>query len=335
MKARFDCQMPFSYAHGGGAIQILQTRAALIAAGVECGFLEWWNEDQPADIIHFFGRPAEFYTYHARLAGRRFVISELLTGQGSWKPLRRLPNRTLAAISRATGRRLGSRLGWGAYRLADAILALTPWEARLLVELYDAPAERIHVVPNGVEREFLDAPSVPAGAREDFLVCTATITERKRTVELAEAAHAAGIPLTIIGKPYSEADPYYLRFREVVAAARGSVRYAGPISSRAELAALYARARGFVLLSTMESLSLSALEAAACGCPLLLSDLPWARCTFGGKASYAPIAGTTETAGALRRFHASAPELPRPDRPLSWNDIGLQIRGIYQEILKG
>ena len=39
----------------------------------------------------------------------------------------------------------------------------------------------------------------------------------------------------------------------------------------------YREARGFVLLSAMESLSLSALEAAACECPLFLSDLPWAR----------------------------------------------------------
>ena len=38
----------------------------------------------------------------------------------------------------------------------------------------------------------------------------------------------------------------------------------------------------------MESLSLSALEAAACGCPVLLSDLPWARTVFGQSALVLP-----------------------------------------------
>src|ERR1019366_1317890 len=137
--------------------------------------------------------------------------------------------------------------------------------------LYGTPPGNIHVVPNGVEDAFLNTQPAQRGP---WLVCTATITERKRVLELAEAA----------------------------------VRYEGPIQDREKLAQVYREARGFVLLSAMESLSLSALEAAACECPLLLSDLPWARSTFGGHASYCPVSSSTaETAAYLRQFYDAAP----------------------------
>jgi hypothetical protein len=82
----------------------------------------------------------------------------------------------------------------------------------------------------------------------------------------------------------------------------------------------------------MESLSLSALEAAASGCPLLLSDLPWARCTFGAHASYCPIAPARKTAGFLRRFYEKAPFLPLPDQPLRWHNVAHQLTGVYRSL---
>lgn len=53
----------------------------------------------------------------------------------------------------------------------------------------------------------------------------------------------------------------------------GILRNESPIQDRAHLAQVYSEARGFVLLNAMKILSLSALEAAACECPLLLSRL--------------------------------------------------------------
>jgi glycosyltransferase involved in cell wall biosynthesis len=53
---------------------------------------------------------------------------------------------------------------------------------------FDASPEKIFVVPNGVEEVFFQAAAAP---RDRWLVCTATITERKRVLELAQAAIAA------------------------------------------------------------------------------------------------------------------------------------------------
>jgi hypothetical protein len=87
------------------------------------------------------------------------------------------------------------------------------------------------------------------------------------------------------------------------------------------------------LLSDKESLSLSALEAAACECPLLLSDLPWAIDTFGVNAQYCPIAGTPETARKLREFYDRAPQLKIAPKPASWHQIGARFKDLYEGLL--
>jgi glycosyltransferase involved in cell wall biosynthesis len=331
VKVLLDCPVPFSLAHGGAQIQIEQTRAALATIGVEVDYLRWWDDTQRADVIHHFGRLAPALIKLAQQKGTRVVISELLTAQGSRGPAEFAVRQTaMNVLDALSGGRLGSRLGWDSYRQADACVALTPWEAQLMRRMFHAPAERVHVVPNGVEEIFFQAPLATRGP---WLVCTATITERKRVVELTSAAIAARTPLWIIGKPYAETDPYYRRFLDLVRQAPETIRFDGPISDRAALARIYREARGFVLLSTMESLSLSALEAAACECPLLLSDLPWARTTFADSASYCPAtASMGATAGAVRAFHDAAPRLPPPPKPLTWIDVARQLRTIYEAI---
>jgi glycosyltransferase involved in cell wall biosynthesis len=221
---------------------------------------------------------------------------------------------------------------WQSYRWVDACVALTKFEAGLMQELFDAPPERVHVIPNGVEDVFLQ--SAPA-VRGPWLVCTATITERKRVVEMAEAAVRAQTPLWLSGKAYMESDPYAKRFFELARQNPKFIRFEGAIEDRARLAAIYREARGFVLLSAMESLSLSALEAAACECPLLLSDLPWARTTFGETVMYCPVTtDVTKTTAALRQFYDAAPMLKPPAKPVTWMEVAQQLKSLYETLLK-
>ena len=154
-------------------------------------------------------------------------------------------------------------------------------------------------------------------------------------LELAKAAVAAQTPLWVLGKPFGEHDPYALRFFEVARQHPSLVRYEGAMSDRSRLAQIYREARGFVLLSTKESLSLSALEAAACECPLLLSDLPWARTVFKDRAWYCPAdANVRKTALTLKQFYTAAPDFKPPPRPLGWREVALQLKSIYEGLLK-
>ena len=331
MKVLFYHLTPFAFAHGGLHTQIVQTRKALEALGVEVEFLRWWDQDQSGDILHFFGRLSTSNLQLAQGKGMKVVLAELLTEQGS-RSKRQLGLQRMARlmVERTLLHRL-PLLTLGSYPLADACVALTEWEARLMKTLYGAPPAKVHVVPNGVEEAFLN--SQPA-QRGPWLVCTATITERKRVLELAEAAVRAQTPLWIIGKPYSESDAYARRFCSLAQAHPRTLRYEGPIQDREKLARVYREARGFVLLSAMESLSLSALEAAACECPLLLSRLPWATTFFHESACYCPItAPAARTAPFLRQFYDAAPGLKPPPRPPTWQEVGQQLKRLYEMLL--
>jgi glycosyltransferase involved in cell wall biosynthesis len=333
MKILFYAFKPFCLTHGGLQIQVLQTRDALQALGLETEFLRWWDPEQSGDILHFFGRMPPPLLLMAQQKGMKVVLTDLLTEQGSrarWRlALQKLTTRAMTLI---LPEMFTASFNWDAYRLADACVALTSWEARLMTEFFGAQAGRTHVVPNGVEDVFLNARPAQRGP---WLVCTATVTERKRVLELAEAAVRAQTPLWIIGKPYSATDPYAQRLLQLARTHARIVRYEGAIGDRAKLAEAYSRARGFVLLSAMESLSLAALEAAACGCPLLLSDLPWARTVFGQNASYCPITDLRRTAEAVRQFYAAAPNLQPPPKPLTWLEVGSQLKRMYESLPNG
>ena len=332
MKVLFDHSFPFALAHGGFQIQIEQTKTALEANGVEVEWLRWWDEGQRADIVHFFGRPLGSYVHYAHQNKIKVVLGELLTGLGSRSTRAHAAQKVFMTVAqKVLPAGFTAKMAWDVYPMADAVVALTPWEAQLLREMFRAPAEKVHVVPNGVEPVFFQSAPVPRGP---WLVCTAVITERKRILELAQAAVAAQTPLWIIGKPYAENDPYAHRYLQLAAAHPQLLRYEGPIRDRAKLAGVYRAARGFVLLSTMESLSLSALEAAACECPLLLSDLPWARTVFAEHAAYCPVSpDIRKTAHCLRAFYEAAPGRPAPPKPLSWFDVGRQLKGVYEGLL--
>src|SRR5688572_26185147 len=328
MKILFDHPQPFFLAHGGFQVQIEGTKTGLEALGVEVQFVRWWDSLQTGDILHFFGRPMASYIQLAHKKSIKVVISELLTELGS----RSLPTRIVQKTMVRTAKALLppafiQRMGWEAFQLADAVVAGTQWEAHLFADMFGTDTKKIFHLPNGVEELFTRSEVVPRGK---WLVCTATITERKRVLELAQAAVQADVPVWIIGKPYSDQDPYAKAFLAFARRHPEHVRYEGPIDDRRKLAAVYREARGFVLLSSMESLSLSAGEAAACECPLLLSDLPWARSAFPEGARLCALMPPDRTALVLRQFYDEAPTIALPRRPKSWVEIGAELQSIYR-----
>lgn len=335
MKVLFDHPNAFLLAHGGLQTQIEQTKQALESVGVEVEWLRWWDDKQKGDLIHYFGRAHPDYIRQAQGKGIKVVMSELLTGLGSRKAGVRKVQKMIMNLARGFfPKEFTARLCWDSYQLVDASIALTSWEKKLMIDMFSARLDRVHVVPNGVEDVFFrDSKSKIQNQKSKYLVCTATITERKRVVELAEAAILAQVHAWVIGEPYSKGDPYYKKFVSVVESSKGLVKYEGGISDRAKMATIYKSASGFVLFSSMESLSLSALEAAAGNCPLLLADLPWARSTFGDGATYCRLGSGEQESKVLKDFYKSIDKAPRAPLPCRWSEVGAQLKQIYESLL--
>ncbi|MBT3293881.1 MAG: glycosyltransferase family 4 protein [Verrucomicrobia bacterium] len=333
MRVLFDTYLPFGFAHGGVQVRYEHTVKALTAIGVDASPLAWWHDTVAGDVIHYFGRPTAHYIAYARSKGLRVVFTDLM-GALAARPrsVRRMQYLAMRGAQAVLPEMMLNRLAWEAFRRADACMAQTEAEADLMRRFMHAPPGKVHVIPNGVDAEFL-APS--EGPREDALVCVAAIRPLKRVVEVGEAAVRAGVPMRFVGKPYAESDAYYLRFKSLVDR-HDTLHYDGPVSDRARLAAIYRQARGFVLLSRMESYSIASAEAAACGCPLLLSELPWARSVYGDNATYVRVGGAPSAlADSLRTFHAQAPTLGPPPRPSSWTDVARKLLTVYEGVCQG
>lgn len=332
MQVLLDHTLPFQLGHGGHQIQIQETRKSLEAIGLSVDFVRWWDDAQTGDVIHFFGRPSEAYVNLAHQKNLRVVIADLHGGL-STRPfvLRQLQKAMMTAARGLLPRDFTARMAWNSYGMADACLGLNPWELTLLQTMFDVDPERTFLVPNGVEDTFLKSATQPRGP---WLLSTTSILPVKRVMETAQAAVEAKTPIHIVGKPLSHTSPYYKRFLQFAQAHSNVIRYEGPVNDRAALARLYREARGFVLLSHWESSPLAAHEAAACECPLLLSNLRSLHSLFGNDAAYcSPRASIRQTAKILREFYDRAPLLPAPPKPKSWNEVAHILESVYARVL--
>lgn len=158
------------------------------------------------------------------------------------------------------------RLALRAAQSADVIVAVSEFTRDEIVELLGVPAERIRVVPNGIEPVF-----APQGKAEpgEYVLAVGTLEPRKNLTRVVEAARLAGVELRVVG-----------------AAGWGGVAVPGWVGRVSDdgLAALYRGARCVVYASLYEGFGLPVLEAMASGVPVVTSRGGATEETAGGAA---------------------------------------------------
>ncbi len=332
MKILFDHSSPFLLAHGGAQTQIERTKAALEGHGLQVDFLRWWDPDQPADLIHYFNAAPVGYLELARKIGIPVVMTTLFSttcNRSDWRLF--FQGQLMQFLLRLPGGEgVKRQLIWRTFHLCDHNFVGLAAEKYVLEKVYRVPANKITQVPLGLSEKYLRAGR-PA-QRGPHLISTGTITACKGSVELAELARAAKVPILFVGKPYHPNDEYWKKFSRLID--NTFVKYHPHVSTEEEMIRLLQAARGFVLKSHYENWCLSAHEAAACGLPLLVPDLQWSKERFGTQATY--FSGkTNRDIRVLKEFHAQAALQEAPQiRLWSWQEAVIPLISTYKTLQK-
>jgi glycosyltransferase involved in cell wall biosynthesis len=336
MKVLFDMTgIPFFLAHGGARTQILNTAEGLREIGVNVEFARWWDSTQQADLIHVFSVPNRTYLTFAREKGIPVVNSTLFTdacNRPNWRLS--LQGMAISTLSRSPNipplGTIRSQFKWDTFAMCDRNIVGLQSEVDVLTRAYGVNPGQIRIIPLGLDQRFIEAS--PSDRSNDQLITTGTITERKRSLELARMAKETGVPICFVGKPYDSKSRYWKEFEQIVDGI--IVKHVSHTESVEEMIRMLQTSRGFVLYSDYENWCLSAHEAAACGLPLLLPDQRWSRERFGSEAYYFTRGKPRHDHAIIRNFYDSAPSLQAPTiKHITWREVAEIHINLYQELV--
>ena len=290
-------------------------------------FAAWLRREQIA-VVHSQTHHAHvFATKAAALAGIPSVVHQQ-------KTLEKLPARR-ARIFRTCLER------------ATHIVALSPRTARDLAETFALPAEKITVVANGIERRVFTPPADRIALRrqlglpEDTLLAVSVgrlhhHKSHETTIEAVALARQHGVAVTavLVGEGTQRAD------LESLARAQGigdAVIFAG---AQRPVVPWLQSADVFVLPSIWEGQPLALLQAAACGVPVLASNIEGNTAVLGrdhpGLFAPGDAAWLAKLLTAAARDPAFLPKLHESQRGIAipWSDESArQLADLYRGLL--
>jgi glycosyltransferase involved in cell wall biosynthesis len=211
--------------------------------------------------------------------------------------------------------------------LAETILVLSSYQARTFIE-EGVARERLALTPLGVDLELFKPPTIRTEPDRLQILFVGQLTQRKGLSYLLDGFGRAGIPgseLILVGQPVGNA-------LDLVRKTPGARHVAH--MPRWLLPAIYSAADIFVLPSLVEGFGLTALEAMACGLPVIVSENTFARdvVTDGADGYIVPVRDSAAIVERLRQL-AEYPTLRRKmgdaaasrAKDFSWEHYGRRV----------
>ena len=253
------------------------------------------------DALHIFGHGTETVGLARELYARnpRVVCSPIIDTENSVK--------AYTFASRLGIDRL--RLGTTNYNMWKGRSYFMRWYARSMFEYeyiksaYSVEKEKIDVIPLSYRME----PGEAGTPKEQFCFHVSKLTdERKNVKRLMEAAVKYQFHLVLAGS-YSN-DLEFSPFKKMIDEHQ-NITYLGRVSDE-ELKALYQRAKVFALPSTNEGVGLVALEAAVCGCNIVITNIGGPKEYYGNHAFLVNPYDVDEIGVAVKRALVDTEQQP-------------------------
>lgn len=313
MKILFAASPSIALVAGGLKRQMLETAKGLELLGHSVLYLSPDRDihDLNPDIIHFFGAHPEHYHTLLRLKDYPYptVLSPVFFTRRSAAALHGLitihnwfSKTPLLSMSELQMRQRTCEL-------ASHLLPNTVQEATLISRAFSLPENKMTVIPNGAETDrFLHASAdlyLDTYPWREFILYVGDLTaERKNVLQLIKAytrvkASDSLIPPLILAGTLGRS-AYASEIRKRIDAS-DSIHWIGPIDHQDPmLPSLYHAARIFILPSYFETPGIAALEAALCGCNIVITQFGGTQDVFGDYASYVDPGSVSSIAMGIR-----------------------------------
>jgi glycosyltransferase involved in cell wall biosynthesis len=161
---------------------------------------------------------------------------------------------------------------------AIKILTVSEFSKNEIVDYYNISNEKVFVVPNAAGSEFFFKNNL-AVTSPKYLLAVSSLCKHKNFEILARVVEKLSIPMKVVGE-------YGGNFAKPNLGNVGTnIEYLGRVSDK-ELVDLYRAALAFVFPSVYEGFGIPPIEAQACGCPVLSSNVASLPEVLGNSAHY-------------------------------------------------
>jgi glycosyltransferase involved in cell wall biosynthesis len=218
---------------------------------------------------------------------------------------------------------------------ADAVVALTVGQAEFLVEQYAIAPGRLVVVPNGVDREFLELGPGEQHDRPLRVLFVGRLDPQKNIPRLVRAVAQVTEPVEVVVVGDGEQRESCQSIRDRLGV--GHVRFVGAQHGR-DLVGWYDWADLFVLPSDREGMPLALLEAMAAGLAVVTTDVSELGNQVGDvglvvPAGEQPLAAAISLLAGDRELLASLQQRSRArGRSFGWDTAVDRLTHLYESL---
>ncbi|MCU1698393.1 MAG: glycosyltransferase family 1 protein, partial [Mycobacterium sp.] len=214
-------------------------------------------------------------------------------------------------------------------RRCDAIICVSEAERRMLVGDFPSIADRVTVIPNGIDASTIrSAPPIPG--QPPTVVCVGRLEPYKRTDEVIRAFSQVPAPtqLVVIGDG-TQRDELAALTTELQLQDR--VKLVGNVTDD-ELHRWLRTAHVFVSMSEREAFGMAPVEAACAGARIILSDIPAHREIADEFLRRCVTVMTDESPASVAAEIRRQLVAPRPDKCTApdWRDVVTRTVDVYR-----